>query len=103
MNTATGATKGNKGPVLMKANTAHFICKTQHSSGDTWLHFKSALRNIEPEKAKRSEYDFFGSQTQDCYHLSSKGMSFVTLSFLSFSPVATFGGSRLSGFIPFSW
>lgn len=59
MNTATGATKGNEGPVLMKVDTAHFICKTQHSSGDTWWHFNSALRNIEQEKAKTSEYDFF--------------------------------------------
>ena len=59
MNTAIGATKGNKVPVLMKTNTAHFICKTQHSSGDTWLHvFKSTLRNIEPER-RRGECDFF--------------------------------------------
>ena len=65
MNAVAGATKGNEGPVLMKANTAHLICKTQHSGEDTWWYFKFTLRNIEPEKAKRSEYDFFGSETQD--------------------------------------
>lgn len=29
MNTATHTTKTHKGPVWMKADAAHFICKTQ--------------------------------------------------------------------------
>ena len=95
MNTATSATKGYEVPVLMKANTAYFIRKTQHSSGDTWLHFKFTLRNIEPERRRGRNmicccWGEGGSEKQDCYHLSSKGMNFVTFILLSFSLVHNF-------------